>query len=266
MPTLTALEPDILHTPAVKQAVGHNCQSLELRLPARREAIMEQDGSSSILLQPLVDFPNKMPALVLIRLHRLSVEQLVDLGIAIRGIVTVRAAGVILVELRVGVVHARTRQIQSDFVILAVDLWKPVGRFNGLKFPININFLELIDQYDGRIAERRGVADGHLDGEALLQSVAGLLHDVAGFRAVLSDVGIIAGQCLQNFGRQTPDTLWRRLHRAADIALALRKNIDEAFAIEREGHGPAYLRAVEGRSVAVHDQIGALVCRLYLTD
>src|SRR5580692_6433945 len=71
---LLFIEPNILHAPAVEQAVDHDCQSLQLGLPAGREAIVVEDRSSTILLQFLVDFPNEMPALLLISLHRLLIE------------------------------------------------------------------------------------------------------------------------------------------------------------------------------------------------
>src|SRR3954453_23354014 len=60
--------------------------------------------------------------------------------------------------------------------------------------------------------------------------------------------------------------MWGRLHRTADIPLPVGKNIDEALAIERERHRPAYLRTVERRRLAVHDQIGTLVSWLQITD
>src|SRR5439155_23337263 len=64
----------------------------------------------------------------------------------------------------------------------------------------------------------------------------------------------------------TPDALRWRLHGTSNIPLPLGKNIDEALAVEREGHRPAYLWTVERGRVAVHDQVGTLVSRLQVTD
>ena len=93
-----SIQPNILHAPAVEQAVDHDRQSLELRLPAGRKAIVEKDRPRTILLQLPVDVPDKMLALGLIPLSRLLIEELVDLRITIAGVITVRAAGVILIE------------------------------------------------------------------------------------------------------------------------------------------------------------------------
>src|SRR5437868_5651371 len=60
------IEPNILHAPPVKKAVDHNRQSLELGLPAGREAIVKKDRPRAVLLQFLVDVPNDMPTLLLI--------------------------------------------------------------------------------------------------------------------------------------------------------------------------------------------------------
>ena len=105
------VEPHILHAPAVEQAVDHDRQSLQLRLPAGRKAVVVKDRPSTIVLQFFVYLPNEMPTLLLIGLHGLLIEQLVDLGIAVAGVIAVRTAGVILIELRVGVVHPGAGQI-----------------------------------------------------------------------------------------------------------------------------------------------------------
>src|SRR5712691_6072161 len=260
------IEPDILHAPAVKQAVDHDRQPLQVRSPAGGEPVVEKNRPSTVLLQFLVDFPNQVPALFLVRLHRLLIEQFVDLGIAVAGVIAVRAASVILVDLRVGVVAAGGGQVEADLVVLAVDLGKPGGAFNRLEFRIDVNLAELVDQNDGGIAKRRGVADGYLDGEAYARSVAGLFHDLAGFFAVLPDLGTVARQCPQYVGWHPPDAFRRWLHGRADIAVALGEDVDKALAVERQGHRPADLRALEWWCVAVDDQIGALVRRRQLAE
>src|SRR5437763_10025177 len=59
--------------------------------------------------------------------------------------------------------------------------------------------------------------------------------------------------------------MWRWLHLAANVSLPFGEDIDKALAVEREGHGPAYLRTIKWRRIPVHDQVGALVRRRYLT-
>ena len=72
---------------------------------------MEKDRPRAILLQLFVCFEDEAAAFLLIPLDRLLIEQLIELGIAVAGVITVRAAGVIFVELRVGVVDPGTGQI-----------------------------------------------------------------------------------------------------------------------------------------------------------
>jgi len=83
------IEPNILHAPAIEQAVNHDRQSFQLGSPAGREAVVVKNRSSTILLQFLVDFPNEISALLWIWLRRLLIEKLVDLGITIAGVITV---------------------------------------------------------------------------------------------------------------------------------------------------------------------------------
>ena len=63
-------------------------------------------GRATVLLQFAVDLPDQLLALLRVGFHRLLVDQLVELGIAVAGVVALRAAGVVLVELLVGVVDA----------------------------------------------------------------------------------------------------------------------------------------------------------------
>ena len=80
-------------------------------MPACREPVVEKDRPGAILLQLLVDFEDQVAALLLILFHRLLIEQLVHLRIAITGVITIRAAGVIFIELRVGIVDPKAGQI-----------------------------------------------------------------------------------------------------------------------------------------------------------
>src|SRR5438445_130275 len=82
-----------------------------------------------------------------------------------------------------------------------------------------------------------------------------LLHYFARLFAVLADIGTVARQCSLYFGRHPPNPLRRRLHGTADIAVPLGENLNEAFAVERQGHCPANLWTIERGCVAVHDQI-----------
>jgi len=72
---------------------------------------VEKDRPSAVLLQFFVYFEDEAAAFLLIPLDRLLIEQLIELGIAVAGVITVRAAGVIFIELRVRVVDPEAGQI-----------------------------------------------------------------------------------------------------------------------------------------------------------
>ena len=92
-----------------------------------------------------------------------------------------------------GIVHPCARQVQSDLVILAVNLWKPVGRLNHLELAVNVNLFELIDQNDCGIAKWRRVPDRHLDGKPIGWAEPGLFHYLSGFGPVLANIGTVTG-------------------------------------------------------------------------
>src|SRR6516164_5539435 len=83
------IEPNILHAPAIEQAVNHDRQSFQLGSPAGREAVVVKNRSSTILLQFLVDFPNEISALLLILPRSTVIEKPVDFGITKSRFITV---------------------------------------------------------------------------------------------------------------------------------------------------------------------------------
>src|SRR6202040_2301707 len=106
------VEPDVLHTPIIKDAVLHQGQTLDLRLPAGALSHEEDDRAHRILDQLALDLPDQLLALRRIGFRRLPVDQRIHLGVA-AGIIAGRPARVILVELRVGVVDGAPRKAQS---------------------------------------------------------------------------------------------------------------------------------------------------------
>src|SRR6516164_6013781 len=91
------VEPNVLEAPAVVVSIDHHCVPLELGLPASSRAGIEDDRPRGILRQSPFDLPNQLLAFFIVGLHRLLVDQFVDLGIAITGVVTLGAAHEILV-------------------------------------------------------------------------------------------------------------------------------------------------------------------------
>src|SRR5262249_49422497 len=91
-------EPEVFEARAVVYAVDHVGEALHLRLPAGRNAAVEDDRPRVILDQLLLDLPDQPPARARIGLSGLLLDQPIDLLVAIAGVVALRAAHVILVE------------------------------------------------------------------------------------------------------------------------------------------------------------------------
>jgi hypothetical protein len=72
--------------------------------------------------------------------------------IAVSGEVAVRVARIIFVELWIGVVDDRAAGVfEPDDVIPASDFRIPVRGLDDVEFAGDIDFLELVDQHNGRI-------------------------------------------------------------------------------------------------------------------
>ena len=256
-----AVEPHVFHAPAVVLAVDHDGQPLELRLQAGCETGVINDRARPVLLQFPVDLPDEVPAFLSIGQHRLLDEQLLAFRVAISGVVALRAAAVVLEELLVGIVDAAAGIVEADLVVLAGELGEPVRGFDRVELPVDPDLLELVDQDHRRVAVGRDVARGDLDGEPLVRPIPEPGHDLAGLGAVLRHLGAIAGNCCKKIGRHTPHASRWRQHRPADIALTLGEDINEAFAIERQRQCAPQIGIVEGRRLAVDQQIGAGIGR-----
>src|SRR5713101_2655082 len=96
--------------------------------------------------------------------------------------------------------------------------------------------------------------------------VTELAHELAGFRAVILDIGVIAGQRLQHLRRHTPQAFWRGLHGPADVALPFGDDVDERRTVQTERHRLPQIRFVEGRHIPVDDQAAADAERHQLAD
>src|SRR6516225_11674198 len=120
------VQPHVLVTIAIIGAVHHDGDALDIGLPARAPAAVEDDRTSDVLLQLLVDLPDQLLALLDIRFLRLLVEQLFDVLVAVVRVVPLRAAGIVLVEGLVGIVDRVASQVKAKGIILARELRGPL--------------------------------------------------------------------------------------------------------------------------------------------
>src|SRR5215472_467023 len=110
-----SVEPDVLPTIAVEDAVDHQCQPLHRRLPARSAAAVEDDRSGAVLRQLAFDLPHQLLALLLVCLDRLLLDQLVDRGVAVIVPIELRAASINQWKGLVGI--RGTLEIEPDGVV-----------------------------------------------------------------------------------------------------------------------------------------------------
>src|SRR5262249_15868140 len=109
--------------------VGHCGQPLDIRLPTRCAKVIPDDRSCTFVLQSL---PDELLALFLVGFSRLSVEQLLDLTITVAGVIPLRPAGVVLVELLVGIVDGASNAYVTHLVVLARESREPNARFDSI--------------------------------------------------------------------------------------------------------------------------------------
>src|SRR5262245_10605411 len=98
------VQPYILVAVAVVGAVDHDGHALDVGMPAGRLPHVQDDRPRHVFLNLLVDLPDELLALLRIALHRLLVEQLLQLLVAIMGVIALGSAGVILVKSLIGIV------------------------------------------------------------------------------------------------------------------------------------------------------------------
>src|SRR6266446_4031656 len=93
-----SVEPDVLEAPAVVDAVDHRRVALHIRIPAGPGAVVPKDRPGRVLRQLALNRPNQLLALLLVEFHRLLVDHLIELRIAVAVVVALRSASEILVQ------------------------------------------------------------------------------------------------------------------------------------------------------------------------
>src|SRR6516162_1147975 len=101
------VEPDVLHAPAVVDAVDHDGQAPDLGVPAVPAAAEIKQWLGVVLDEAALDVPDDVLALFLIGLARSLLNHPVDLRVTIAVVIADPAAGVVLVKHRIGVVGQR---------------------------------------------------------------------------------------------------------------------------------------------------------------
>src|SRR5215471_16162428 len=180
------VDPDVFHAPAVEDAIDHQGQLFNVRLPTRPVAAVENDRSSVVLGQLPFDLPHQLLSFILVCLARLPANQLLYLGITVIVPVELRTASV---KLREGLVRVSgTLQVEADAVVLAHHLGEKIGGVDRLELTIDIDLFQLIDQNNRRVAVVRDITDGYFNLEMVIWAIAMRVHDLPGLRSVLLHV------------------------------------------------------------------------------
>src|SRR5260370_23194437 len=111
---LPPVEPEIFPARAVVDAVDHDGQTLHPGVPAACCAVVVDHRPGAVLLQFPVYLPNQMLAFFRVGFHRLPVELLFELAVAIAGVIALRATCKVLVKGLVGIVEAVLAEIEAD--------------------------------------------------------------------------------------------------------------------------------------------------------
>src|SRR5688572_25956102 len=88
-----SIQPDVFEAPVIVDRVDRQFDAFRLRPPAGGALAVLDHRAGAVLLQPLVDLPDQLPAGLDVGHARLLVEQLLDLRIAVVRVVAFRAAG-----------------------------------------------------------------------------------------------------------------------------------------------------------------------------
>ncbi len=150
-----SIEPDVFHAPAVVDAVRRNRQPLDIGVAAIAGRRVEDHRPSAIIDHLLLDLPDQLLALLLIAFHRLLIDELIELGVAITAVVPLGATDIVLVEGLIRVIHPIADKAQRDREVPPAEPRKPLRRVDRLQLGVDIHLLQLVDQNDGGIAERR---------------------------------------------------------------------------------------------------------------
>src|SRR6516162_5521746 len=212
------VEPDVFTAIAGVDAVDHQSQPFDVRLPAGCAAGIEDDRPRIILGELALDCPRQLLAALAIGFDRYLLDEPVHLRIAIPIPVEARTAAVKDVEERIGI-GAAGLQVEPDGEIFAPDLWEIRGCVDRFELAVEINFLQLVDQQHRGIPVKRQVACGYFDLEPLIGSVTVLFHELSGLNAIFLYVGVIARQLPKHLRGHAPQPGGRRLQHAPDIAL-----------------------------------------------
>src|SRR5215470_8552355 len=165
------LPPYVLHATEVEDVV---VRDHVLHVRPHREVVeaLIQGGPGRVQLELLLHRHHEGEPLRGIQLHRLLVDQLHHLLVAVEAVVARRTAGEILVEVGVRIVHPEAGEVGADLVVAAGGHGMPLRRLDLLQGRLDAHLLQLVD-HEGRHVHVDGDgARDHLHAKRLARPVA----------------------------------------------------------------------------------------------
>ena len=104
-------------------------------------------------------------------------------------------------------------------------------RIDDVERAVDIDLFKLVGEDHRGIAIGRDVARRDRQRQTLIGSIARLFHEFSRFGAVRGDVRAVTGQGREHLSRHAPDPFRGRLHRRADLTLAVADDVDERLAV-----------------------------------
>ncbi len=182
-----------------------------------------------LVLQGALDLGHQLHALLRVQLLRLLGHHLLELLVAVAGVVAGRGAGEVLEEVGVGIVDADAREVGPGLVLLARGQGMPLRRLDLLQGRLDAHRLQLADHEGGEVEVLGNGPGGHLDAQRIRGAVAGLGQELPGLGLVVSGLAV-AGQRGQILGQQPPHAEGLGLHGGPDLGAALVHGLHEGRA------------------------------------
>src|SRR5882724_9411258 len=172
-PLYLLVEPGVLEPAAVVHDIVRD-QVLHVGMVGEAIHPPAHDGPRGLFLEPLLDLGHQGQPLGRVRLLRLLLDELHDALVAVTTIVPRGAAGVVLEEVGVGIVHPEPGEVGRDLELPAGGEGMPLRGFDLLEGGLHPDRLQLVDHEGGEVEIDSDGAGGHLHAQRMAGTEARL--------------------------------------------------------------------------------------------
>src|SRR5688500_18568423 len=227
------VQPDVLTPTHVVDGILVHRPALDVRPVHPVLLAPAEDGTRPVRLQLVVDLVDQRQALGAVERLRLLDHEPVDLLRAVPREVALRAAAVVLEELRVGIIHAYAGEVERHLVFEARHLRVPHARLDLLQRGLDADLLHLVDHPARRVDVDRQRARGHGELQGIARPESGLREELAGL-GLLPGLIALPGKLRHFGGGEAPHARGAGQQCAAERGGTLTRAHEVRLAIERE--------------------------------